>query len=102
VITDHEDVEDAGMDELRLAVGRRDGLRAGDVLRLLADAIKTAKRDVGRIHLRDRFTVVNLRADLVASAIDALREAQWNDRPLAPERGRGGAAPVPGSTEATE
>ncbi len=88
-ITDFEDGAEAGYEELRLAVGRRENLRAGDVLRFVVDTLKIQKRDVGRIHLRDRFTLVNLRPEHVTQAIEAMRDATWNDRPLSPERGRG-------------
>ena len=87
-ITDFEDGEDAGMDEIRIAVGRRDNLRAGDVVRMIVEALKIPKRDIGRIHLRDRFALVNLRAEHVSACVEALRDAQWSDRPLAPERSR--------------
>lgn len=99
-ITDFEDGVDAGFEELRIAVGRHENLRAGDVLRFLVDALKINKRDVGRIHLRDRFTLVNLRPEHLALALDALRDATWNDRPISPERGRG-PSPEASSTEST-
>lgn len=100
-ITDFEDGVDAGFEELRIAVGRRENLRAGDVLRFLVDALKINKRDVGRIHLRDRFTLVNLRPEHLALALDALRDATWNERPLSPERGSGPSPEGPAATAST-
>jgi ATP-dependent RNA helicase DeaD len=88
-ITDHEDGDALGMEELRVAVGRREGLRAGDLVRMIADALRIPKRAIGRVHVRDSFTLVNLPPEHLEPAIAALREVQFNDRPMAPERGRG-------------
>jgi len=90
-ITDYEDGDAPGMEELRVAVGRREGLRAGDLVRMIADALRIPKRSIGRVHVRDSFTLVNLQPDHLEPAIAALREVLFNDRPLAPERGHGAA-----------
>ncbi len=93
-----EDGEDAGMEELRLAVGRRDGIRAGDVSRLLRDVARLQRKDIGRISVRDRFSLANVTADKLPEVIAALRDQSFADHPLAPEKGR---APGPTSTVAT-
>ena len=99
VITDHEDGGDAEMEEMRLAVGRRDGVRAGDLVRMIADALKIQKRAIGRVHVRDRITLVNLRAEHLEAALVALRDARWSDRPMMPERGRGAGGEAQASVE---
>jgi ATP-dependent RNA helicase DeaD len=88
-VTDFEDGGEQGMEELKIAVGKRDNLRAGDVVRFLVDTLKINKRDVGRVHMRDRFTLVAIRSEHMTAALENLKEATYNDRPLAPERGKG-------------
>jgi ATP-dependent RNA helicase DeaD len=82
------DDDETGMEELRLAVGRRDGVRPGEVARLLRDTARLGRQDVGRIHVRDRITLVGIRAELLQSTLEALKDTTYNDRPVAPERGR--------------
>lgn len=83
---------EARSEDIKLAVGRRDGLRPGDVVRLLTEILKVPKTDVGRIQVRDRITLVGLKSEIIDQALEALREMTWNDRPLSPERGRPAAA----------
>lgn len=81
-----EDEEpDTGMEEIRLAVGRRDGVRAGELARLIRDKAGLSRHDLGRIFVRDRFTLVSVREDRLQSTIEALRDVSIGDRPLDPE-----------------
>lgn len=81
------------MDELRLAVGRKDDVRPGELARLIREATGLSRHEVGRIHLRDRVSLVSVPSDKLDAVIEALKDKQWNDAPLAPERGRS-AGPV--------
>jgi ATP-dependent RNA helicase DeaD len=87
----HEDGVGADMEELRISVGRREGLRAGDLVQMLSKSLDVPKRAIGRVHVRDRFTLVDLPAGKLDAAIEALKDMTFNDQPLAPERGRRGA-----------
>ncbi|MFO0602995.1 MAG: DEAD/DEAH box helicase [Polyangiales bacterium] len=86
-----EDGVGADMEELRIAVGRREGLRAGDLVKMLSEALDIPKRAIGRVHVRDRFTLVDLPMGKLAAALEALKDVTYNNQPLAPERGRRGA-----------
>jgi len=86
-----EDGAEAGMEELRIAIGRREGLRASELVKMLSEALQIPRRAIGRVHVRDRFTLVNLPAGKLAQAIEALEDMTYNNQPLAPERGRRGA-----------
>jgi hypothetical protein len=96
---DANDVDDEPtvieMDDLRIAVGRRDGLRSGELVRFLREKAGLSRRDVGRVSMRDRFTLVGIRADRLDDVIDAIGDATYADRPLAPERGRGAEVEAP-------
>lgn len=53
---------------LRLSIGRREGLRPGDVVGALINAAGLTKEDVGRVDLRESFTVVEVRAEAADAA----------------------------------
>lgn len=85
--------------DIRLAVGRREGVRAGDVLRFLCEVGGMSRADIGRINLRERSTFVSIPADDVDAVLSRLEGAQFNDvpveaarpRPRAPELAEGEA-----------
>jgi ATP-dependent RNA helicase DeaD len=79
---------ESDMGEVRVAVGRRDGARGGDLARLVRDKAHLAPRDVGSIKVYDRFAIIPVRADAVDAVIAALADATFEERPLAAERGR--------------
>jgi ATP-dependent RNA helicase DeaD len=85
--------EEVGMESLELAVGRREGVRAGEVARLLRDVGQLAKSDVGRIHVRDRVTLVSVRAEKLDELLEVLADVKYNDVPVAPRRGDAAEAP---------
>lgn len=90
-----EEGPEPGMEEMRLAIGRRDGIRAGDLAREIRERAKLERRDLGRIFVRDRFTLVNVRASKLEATLAALRDVSINDRPLSPERGKSVAPSIP-------
>lgn len=55
-----------------LNVGRRDGLKPADLLRMLSELAGIAAEDAGRIRVRDRITFVAVKKDLADRAIRAL------------------------------
>lgn len=71
-----------------LNVGRRDGVRPGEVAKLVSEAGGLARGDVGRIRIRDRYTFVEVPAVDADSIIEQLQGAELNDRPLEPERAK--------------
>ncbi len=76
------------MGEVRVAVGRRDGARGGDLARLVRDKAGIAPRDVGSIKVYDRFAIIPVRAESVDAVIEALKDATFDEQPLSPERGK--------------
>lgn len=53
---------------LHLNVGRRDGVRAGDVVGATLNAAGLPKEHVGRVDIRENFTLVEVRAESAESA----------------------------------
>jgi ATP-dependent RNA helicase DeaD len=78
---------DSDLEDVRVAVGRRDGARGGELIRMLRDLANVGKRDVGNIKVYEQFTIIPLRATVVDQVIEALQDSTLNDRPLLPERG---------------
>lgn len=57
---------------VRLEIGNRDRIRTGDIVGALINAVGVARHDVGRVDIRDRFTIVDLRADVAERAAKGL------------------------------
>lgn len=57
---------------IRIDAGRRDQIRPGDVVGALLNAVGLAKQDVGRVDLRERFTLVDVRAETAERALRGL------------------------------
>ena len=92
-MSDETPGEEIGMESLELAVGRREGVRAGEVARLLRDVGGLAKSDVGRIHVRDRVTLVSVRAERIDELLETLADVKYNDAPVSARRGDVAEAP---------
>lgn len=85
--------EEVGMESLELAVGRREGVRAGEVARLMRDVGQLAKSEVGRIHVRDRVTLVSVSAEKIDELLEVLADVKYNDVPVSPKRADVASAP---------
>lgn len=81
-------VDDPAFANVFLNVGRRDGLRAEDVQRLLIDKAGLTESDVGHIRLRDRITFVGIRKEHSDRAIKALIGVVVGDRTVNAEPAR--------------
>ncbi len=80
--------DDPAFTNVFLNVGRRDGLRAEDVQRLLIDKAGLNESDVGHIRLRDRITFVGIRKEHSDRAIKALIGVVVGDRTVNAEPAR--------------
>ncbi len=57
---------------VRLDAGRRERLRAGDVVGALLNAVGLARHQVGRVDIREGFSVVDVRAEAAERAVKGL------------------------------
>ncbi len=82
--------EDAGEDAVfvYLNVGRRDGVRPGEIIRLLAEECALDKAEVGRIRIRDRHTFVGVPREKVDVIVTQLTGKSAHDKELVVERAR--------------
>jgi hypothetical protein len=63
--------------------GKRDQLRPGDLVGALLNAVGLAKEDIGRIEIREGFTVVDVRAEEAERAVRGLAGATLRGRRIA-------------------
>lgn len=85
----HDDLQD---DEnaafIYLNVGRRDGVRPGEIIRLLAEECDLDKADVGRIRIRDRHTFVGVPPEKADAIVSQLTGKSTHEKELVAERAR--------------
>jgi ATP-dependent RNA helicase DeaD len=87
----HEtDPGEEGMTRLFVNVGRRDGMRAGDIARLFRDAVDLKRADIGRIRVRDKHSFVDVVDERVDSVLESLPGRTVHDRELVVERAKAG------------
>ena len=70
---------------IRLDVGKRDRIKAGDIVGALINAAHTPKDHVGHIDLRETFSVVEVRTESADAAFRALGEVMLRGRPAKPQ-----------------
>ena len=70
---------------IRLNVGKRDRIKAGDIVGALINAAHTPKDHVGHIDLRETFAVVEVRTESAEAAFRALGEVTLRGRPAKPQ-----------------
>jgi ATP-dependent RNA helicase DeaD len=69
--SDDEEVEE-GFAQIYVNVGRRDGVKPGDFVRLLEGLGHLERGDTGRIRIRDRNTFVSVKKEQLERAVAAL------------------------------
>jgi ATP-dependent RNA helicase DeaD len=77
---------DVGM--LFLDLGRRDGVRIGELARLVREVGELERDQVGRIRVRDRHTFVEVPLDKLDQVVERLNGHVFRDKPLAVERAK--------------
>jgi ATP-dependent RNA helicase DeaD len=77
---------DVGM--LFLDLGRRDGVRIGELARLVREVGELERDQVGRIRVRDRHTFVEVPLDKLDHVVERLNGHVFRDKPLAAERAK--------------
>ncbi len=88
---DAEDEGEDGMTRLFVNVGRRDGLRAGDIARLFREATDLTRAEIGRIRVRDKHSFVDVAHERVDQVLSALPGRTVQDRELVVERAKVGS-----------
>jgi ATP-dependent RNA helicase DeaD len=78
---------------LYLNLGKRDGVRVGELARLLRESCELTRSDIGRIRVRDRYTLVDVPEERLELIISSLTGQLLNERALAPERAKTTAKP---------
>ena len=71
-----------------LDIGRRDGVRIGEIARVVREAGELSRGDVGKIRVRDKHTTVEVPLDRVSDVIEKLKGRTLGEKTLSPERAR--------------
>lgn len=83
---EHPEIPDAI--KLYITVGRRDGIRPGDLVGAIANLANIEGRSIGAITLSDRFTLVEVPEQKAQGIIDALRGAMIRGKKVSARRDR--------------
>ncbi len=83
-----DDEDDDGDVYLYVNLGRRDGIKPGQIVRLFTSEADVDREDVGRIRIRDRHCFVGVPPELADEIIDALAGKESHDKELVVERAR--------------
>jgi ATP-dependent RNA helicase DeaD len=82
---------------LFLSVGQRDGAGPGDILGAITGEARVDASAVGRIDLKDTFSIVEVESSLAEAVIAALNGTTVRGRSLRADYDRGGRGPRPPS-----
>ncbi|MGB0678200.1 MAG: DEAD/DEAH box helicase [Polyangiales bacterium] len=74
------------MTTLRLSIGRRDGLRAGELSRWLRETETVSRAELGRIRVRDDHALVMVEPGAVDALEQALTTKDWQDQAVSVTR----------------
>ncbi len=94
--------DEPGFVQIFLNVGRRDGVKTGDLLGLLEEKASIGKSAAGRVRIRDRVSFVGVRPEDLDRAIAAFGGATFGGRAVVAEKARdkGGKADEPSPANA--
>jgi ATP-dependent RNA helicase DeaD len=83
-----DDEDDSAFSNVFLNIGRRDGTRVGDILRLFEQSTGLGKDALGRIRIRDRHSFVAVPTDRVEDALGKLAGVRYGEKELVAEIAR--------------
>ena len=83
-----EPENDPNFATLFLNIGRREGVRVGDILRLFEERASLTKEHLGRIRIRDRHSFVGVPHSEVARTLEGLAGQRFGERELVAEVAR--------------
>lgn len=85
----HAEAESPSTATLYVNVGRRDELKASELGRLLRDRTGLKRKEIGRIRVRDKHSLVDVPEDRAQDVIESMAGAVLRDRELELELARG-------------
>lgn len=73
---------------LYLNIGRKDGLKVGELARFLRNRCNISRSELGRIRIRDRYTLIGIPNKRIDEIVTILKNLQMHDKQLEPERAK--------------
>jgi ATP-dependent RNA helicase DeaD len=82
----HRDAPDVGMETFRIEVGHAHGVQPGNIVGAIANEADLESRFIGRIDIRDDFTLVDLPEGMPRELLEHLKKVRVAGRPLRMQR----------------
>jgi ATP-dependent RNA helicase DeaD len=82
----HRDTPDVGMETFRIEVGHAHGVQPGNIVGAIANEADLESRYIGRIDIRDDFTLVDLPEGMPREVLEHLKKVRVAGRPLRMQR----------------
>jgi ATP-dependent RNA helicase DeaD len=82
----HRDAPEVGMETFRIEVGHAHGVQPGNIVGAIANEADLESRYIGRIDIRDDFTLVDLPEGMPRELLEHLKKVRVAGRPLRMQR----------------
>jgi ATP-dependent RNA helicase DeaD len=82
----HRDAPEVGMETFRIEVGHAHGVQPGNIVGAIANEADLESRFIGRIDIRDDFTLVDLPEGMPRELLEHLKKVRVAGRPLRMQR----------------
>ncbi|MGN6111694.1 MAG: DEAD/DEAH box helicase [Luteimonas sp.] len=82
----HRDAPEVGMETFRIEVGHAHGVQPGNIVGAIANEADLESRYIGRIDIRDDFTLVDLPEGMPREVLEHLKKVRVAGRPLRMQR----------------
>jgi ATP-dependent RNA helicase DeaD len=82
----HRDAPEVGMETFRIEVGHMHGVQPGNIVGAIANEADLESRFIGRIDIRDDFTLVDLPEGMPRELLEHLKKVRVAGRPLRMQR----------------
>ena len=79
---DHRAGPEAGMETFRIEVGHRHGVKPGNIVGAIANEAELESRYIGRIDIRDDFSLIDLPEGMPREVMDHLKRVRVAGQPL--------------------
>ncbi len=73
---------ESGMARYRLNIGRNDGVKPGNIVGAIANEAKLSSRDIGRVSINSKFSLIDLPSDLPSSTLKQLERGMIMGKPI--------------------
>ena len=73
---------ESGMARYRLNIGRNDGVKPGNIVGAIANEAKLSSRDIGRVSINPKYSLIDLPSDLPSNTLKQLERSMIMGKPI--------------------